>query len=230
MPEIKMIALALPFGLGRVNCYLLKTEAGYVLIDTGVSSQRAVLEKELLNARCQPGNLKLIILTHGDFDHTGNAAYFRQRFNAPLAMHPADFDMIACGNMFASRSNGNPIFKALAPVMFRFGKSSRVTPDLKLTEEFDLLIYGLDAKVISLPGHSRGSIGILISDGDCFVGDLLENTKKPALNSIMDDRIAALASVEKLKGLNVKTIYPGHGAPFQLSELHLNATASSTAA
>jgi len=187
MPAIKPLTLALPFGLGNVNCYLIKAEAGYVLIDTGVSSQHAALEKELLDAGCPPGALKLIMLTHGDFDHTGNAAYLRQKFNAPLAMHPADFDMIVRGDMFASRSNGNPIFKAMAPAMFRFGKSNRVTPDLKLTEEFDVSVYGLDAKVISLPGHSRGSIGILTSAGDCIVGDLLENIKQPALNSIMDD-------------------------------------------
>lgn len=219
MPEIKIVTLALPYHLGSVNCYLVKTNTGYILIDTGSSNQRAALEQELRQAGCQPGDLKLIILTHGDFDHTGNAAYLHQKFGALLAMHPADFDMIKRGDMFASRGNGNPIFKALAPVMFRFGQSNRVTPDLKLTEEFDLAAYGLDARVISLPGHSRGSIGILTSDGDLFAGDLLENTKQPALNSIMDDRTAAQTSVEKLKRLSIKTVYPGHGQPFLLDQL-----------
>jgi hydroxyacylglutathione hydrolase len=218
MPEINPITLALPFGLGTVNCYLIKAEAGYLLIDTGSSNRRAALEQVLINAGCQPGNLKLIALTHGDFDHTGNAAYLRQTFNAPLAMHPDDFGMIERGDMFASRDHANPIFKAIAPVMFRFGKANRVTPDLKLTEGCDLGVYGLNAQVILLRGHSRGSIGLLTSDGDLFVGDLLENTKQPALNSIMDDRSAAQASLEKLKRLNVKTVYPGHGRPFSLDQ------------
>lgn len=217
--DITTITLALPFRLGSVNCYLVKTAQGYSLIDTGSSNQRVVLEQALLKAGCQPGSLKLIVLTHGDFDHTGNAAYLRQKFNAPLAMHPADFDMLARGDMFASRSSGNPIFKALAPAMFRFGKSNQITPDLQLIEDSDLAIYGLAARVISLPGHSRGSIGLLTSDGACFVGDLLENTKQPALNSIMDDRAAAQASVDKLKALNAKMIYPGHGRPFSLDQL-----------
>ena len=103
--------------------------------------------------------------------------------------------------------------------MFRFGKSERVTPDLTLTEECDLSAYGFDAQVISSPGHSHGSIGILIANGELFCGDLFENTKQPALNSIMDDRVAARASVEKLKRLNVETIYPGHGAPFSMNQL-----------
>lgn len=219
LSDTTTITLALPLKLGRVNCYLVKTAQGHILIDTGSSNQRPVLEQELHRAGCQPGDLKLIMLTHGDFDHTGNAAYLRQTFNAPLAMHPADFAMIGRGAMFASRSHHNPVFSAIAPLMFRFGKSNRVTPDLELTEAFDLSIYGLDAQVIALPGHSRGSIGLLTAAGDCFVGDLLENTRQPALNSIMDDGAAAQTSVEKLRSLKAKVIYPGHGAPFQLADL-----------
>ena len=60
------------------NCYLLLTENGYVLIDTGRKSKRKKLEQELISAGCKPGNLDLIILTHGDFDHTGNCAYLRE--------------------------------------------------------------------------------------------------------------------------------------------------------
>jgi len=136
--------------------------------------------------------------------------------------------MIERGDMFASRNSGNPIFKAMAPVLFKFGKSNRVTPELRLSEEFDLSAYGFDARVISLPGHSRGSIGILTSEGDLFVGDLLENTKQPALNSIMDNRAAAQASVEKLKNLNVKLIYPGHGTPFAMDQFQVNAAIASS--
>jgi glyoxylase-like metal-dependent hydrolase (beta-lactamase superfamily II) len=219
MSDITTITLALPLGAGSVNCYLINTGTGFVLIDTGSSHQRAVLEQELINAGCQLGVLKLIVLTHGDFDHTGNAAYLRQKFNAPLAMHPDDFGMIERGDMFASRSHANPIFKAIAPLMFRFGKANWVTPDLKLTDGCNLTAYGLDATVISLLGHSRGSIGILTTDGDLFVGDLLENTKQPALNSIMDDRLAAQASLAKLQSLNVKTVYPGHGGPLTLDQI-----------
>ncbi len=219
-PPIKIITLALPYRLGSVNCYLVKTDAGYILIDTGSSNQRAVLEQELRNTGCQPGELKLIVLTHGDFDHTGNAAYLRGKFGAPLAMHPADFGMIERGDMFASRGKSNPILKAIAPFLFRFDWSNRVTPDIAVNEGYALSPYGLDAKVISIPGHSHGSIGILAASGDLFVGDLLENTQQPALNSIMDDRATAQASIEKLKSLNVKTIYPGHGAPFSMDRYY----------
>jgi glyoxylase-like metal-dependent hydrolase (beta-lactamase superfamily II) len=140
-----------------------------------------------------------------------------------LAMHPHDFGMIEHGDMFWNRQKGNSILKAVAPLLFRFDKSNRVTPDVTLHDGDDLVEYGLDAKVLSLLGHSRGSIGLLTSDGDLFVGDLLDNVKQPTLNAIMDDRAAAQASVGKLKRLKIKTVYPGHGAPFLFDRLSQSA-------
>ena len=211
---IKPLRLALPYKSGSVNCYLITTGTGYLLIDTGSSNQRAAVEKELASAGCQPGDLKLIVLTHGDFDHTGNAVYLREKFRAPIAMHADDVGMLERGDMFWNRQRGNVLFELLAPAFLGFGKSQRGTPDVIITEGVDLSAYGCDARVLHLPGHSAGSIGILTSAGDLFCGDLLENTRQPTLNSIMDDVPAAQASVERLKSLIVRTVYPGHGAPF----------------
>ena len=51
----------------------------------------------------------------------------------------------------------------------------------------DLSGYGFEAKVLHLPGHSKGSIGLLAADGSLFSGDLLENRGKPGITSLMDD-------------------------------------------
>jgi glyoxylase-like metal-dependent hydrolase (beta-lactamase superfamily II) len=80
----------------------------------------------------------------------------------------------------------------------------------------DLSGYGLDARVISIPGHSKGSIGILTDHGDLFCGDLLVNTDKPALNSLIDESSAAKASLQILRGMSIGTVYPGHGQPFPI--------------
>jgi hydroxyacylglutathione hydrolase len=215
--EIKTIRLPLPYKLGTVNCYLVEADTGYVLIDTGGSNKRTELEKELLSAGCKPGSLKLIVLTHGDFDHSGNAAYLCKEFGARIAMHDEDAGMVERGDMFGNRQKGNNILtRRLVPILFRFGKSERFTPDFYLDEGDDLSDYGFDARVLHIPGHSKGSIGILTAGGDLFCGDLLECTDRPALNSIMDDLAAANASVERLKSLTIDTVYPGHGEPFPM--------------
>jgi hydroxyacylglutathione hydrolase len=213
---IRAIRLLLPYRLGSVNSYLIETETGYVLIDTGASNQRTGLEKELESAGCKPGTLKLIVLTHGDFDHSGNAAYLRKQLGAPIAMHPDDSGMAERGDMFWNRKRANRLLRMLSPVLFRFGKSERFTPDVYVEDGTSLCEYGFDAQVLAIPGHSRGSIGILTAECDLFCGDLLESSKEPVLNAIMDDLAAANASVEKLQGLEIRTVYPGHGRPFPM--------------
>ena len=85
--EIKMISLS--SFIGDVNCYLLKTkDEGFVLVDTGLSNSRKQLLLDLEKAGCRSDNLKLIILTHGDLDHVGNAAFLRQKYAAKIAIHP----------------------------------------------------------------------------------------------------------------------------------------------
>lgn len=214
--KIKTISLSLPYRLGSVNCYLIGTDIGYILIDTGCSNRRTNLEKELESAGCKPGNLKLIVLTHGDFDHTGNAAYLREKYGTKIAMHYDDSGMVERGNMFWNRKKPNIIIRMMTPILFGFGKSKRFTPDLCIEEGYDLSEYGFDARVIYIPGHSKGSIGILAAGDDLFCGDLLTNMDKPVLNSIMDDSEEANTSVEKLKKLRINTVYPGHGKQFPM--------------
>ena len=215
--EITTINLSLPLKMGSVNSYLIKTRSGFILIDTGSPNQQTEIERELDHAGCQPGNLKLIVLTHGDFDHSGNAAYLRKKFGAKIAMHVEDLGMVDQGDMFGNRQKGNNIItRTLIPLLFGFGKSRRFTPDFYLDEGANLPEYGLEAEVLYLPGHSNGSIGILTAAGDLFCGDLLESTKQPMLNSIMDDTVAANDSVGKIKSLEINTVYPGHGEPFAM--------------
>jgi hydroxyacylglutathione hydrolase len=202
------------FGGVNCNCYLIKTDDGFILIDTARTSKRAKLERELESAGCYPGNLKLIILTHGDFDHTGNCAYLREKFGAKIAMHHYDSGMVERGDMFWNRKKRNILIRIIVNSLFGITKFK---PDLTIDEGYDLSEHGLDAKVLHLPGHSKGSIGILTAGGDLFCGDLLANTDKPDIGSIIDDKVAVDASVEKLRNLEIDTVYPGHGKPFPMS-------------
>jgi hydroxyacylglutathione hydrolase len=211
---------------GGVNCYLLTTDTGFVLIDTGFSKNREDIEKELESVGCIPGTLKLIVLTHGDFDHSGNAAYFREKYNVKIAMHIDDEGMVEKGDLFYNR-NANFLMRIMGKIMLFFlkgglKKDDHFTPDLHIDDGYNLSEFGLDATVLYVPGHSKGSIGILASTGDLFCGDLLENTKKPAKNSLIADKKAFYESVEKLKELKISTVYPGHGQPFTMEQFIKN--------
>jgi glyoxylase-like metal-dependent hydrolase (beta-lactamase superfamily II) len=217
--EIKTIRLLMPFKLGSVNCYLIKTDQGYILIDTGLVNLRRRLESELETAGCKPGNLQLIILSHGDIDHIGNAAYLRNKFSARLAMHVGDLGMLERGDMFWNRKMGNALIRRLAPIMMNFGKKDRCTPDVLIEDGASLAEYGLEAQVFHTPGHSKGSICILTAAGDLFCGDLLNNRQKPVLNSMLDNPSEGKASFEILTSLPIQMVYPGHGQPFPMDAL-----------
>jgi len=222
MPATSHTITRLPLGRGAmsVNSYLIKTGVGFVLVDTGTRKHRAALLEAIRAQGCGPGLLRLVVITHGDFDHIGNAAHLRAAFGAPIAMHGGDTEMAARGDMFAGRKPGNRLMRMVASVLFRLPGEDRFEPDLLLDEEADLSAYGLDgARVLLLSGHSAGSIALLLDDGSLISGDVLENRAEPRLGSIMDDVPAAEASLRRLGTLSVGTVYPGHGTPFEFGEL-----------
>ncbi|MGD9116579.1 MAG: MBL fold metallo-hydrolase [Dehalococcoidia bacterium] len=212
--EIKTIRLPLPLRFGYVNCYLLESGGNRLLIDTACANSRRRLEREL--AGSPPG---LIILTHGDFDHSGNAARLRRKFGAKIAMHRGDASMVEKGDIFGGRSRGRFLFRLIAPAIFGFWRSARFSPDLYLEDGDSLSDYGFDARIVHMPGHSRGSIGVLTTEGELFGGDLVIRGNGAKRNKLIDDPAAAEASIKKLKSLGVKTVYPGHGRPFEMGEL-----------
>jgi glyoxylase-like metal-dependent hydrolase (beta-lactamase superfamily II) len=209
----------LPVRLSMVNCYLLKTDHSYALVDTGFSWRRRVLREALDASGCRPGDLKLILITHADFDHTGNCVWLHKTYGAPVAMHRAEAAAVERGRMFLSRKNRpHPLPRALFDFasLFFF---RRFRPDLIVNEGDDLARYGLDARIIHIPGHSTGSIGLLTSDGGFFCGDLLTTKDgKPARGALVDDAAEMEASIERLNSLAVNTVYPGHGRPFTMRE------------
>ena len=103
-------------------------------------------------------------------------------------------------------------------------KNDQFTPDIYLEEGDDLSEYGFSAKVVHLPGHSKGSIGFHTMENNLFIGDLLENNVKkgPVKCSLIDNSVDLDASIDKLKTLSLKTVYPGHGNPFLVEDFIKN--------
>jgi hydroxyacylglutathione hydrolase len=204
---------------GGVNCYLVKTSPGFILIDTGFHDRRVALVKELETAGCKPGDLRLIVITHRDLDHTGNCAYLREKFRAKIAIHRDESEAVKSGNMDLNRNNRKGrIARILLSFISLYRISDRFEPDVYLEEGCDLSGYGLNAKILHLPGHSKGSIGILTASGDLFCGDLLWNMGKPSPKPNIDNLAELRASIEKVRNLKIKTVYPGHGETFRLEE------------
>ena len=207
---------------GGVNCYLLKTTGGFFLVDTGFSLSKGKLEKLLARTGCFPGNLKLVIVTHADIDHTGNCLFLQEKFKAKIAMHPAEAEAAAAVKMTANRKNKSPLLMRAVMALFAGLLTRPFQPDAWLRDGERLSEFGLDAAIIHTPGHTLGSVSVLTDDGDLFCGDFLKGTGRAGVNTLADDAAAMEESYKKIKNLKIKKIYPGHGRPFTFEELLKN--------
>jgi hydroxyacylglutathione hydrolase len=204
------------------NCYLVKTGTGFILIDTGMSFGRGTLVKTLEKAGCKPGNLNLVVITHADFDHTGNCAYLRKKYGTKIAIHRNESPAVETGRMLLNRKRKQSFFNRTMMYLMGFLIFRRFKPDIYLEDGESLSAYGLDARVYHFPGHSQGSIGVLTEEGDLFCGDLLVNGNGPETSSFYDDTEQLKQSVARLKTLKIRTVYPGHGRPFPPEEFFKN--------
>ncbi len=149
-----MVFDKLVVGPFETSCYL----AGDIdslecaIIDPGA-------EPEKIIGRIRAGRLKpkMILLTHGHFDHFGAASDLKEKFKIPLMMDKDDLQTIDQSIEFAPH----------------FGiYSSKCYPD-ELLKDGDIIRAGKYAlKVMETPGHTPGGLSFL-ADNEIFVGDTL---------------------------------------------------------
>jgi glyoxylase-like metal-dependent hydrolase (beta-lactamase superfamily II) len=209
--------------LAGVNSYLVRSGDRFVLIDTSKPEKRAELDSRIAAAGCREGDLGLILLTHGDYDHAGNAAYLRQKHGAKIAMHESDAGRVERGDWslgMKPKPDKFPLLFQIVSAFIRPGPFETFSPYVFLRDGQRLSALGLAGVALHLPGHTQGSIGVLTPQGNLFCGDLLDNLRgKPGLQFFIDDMEAASLSLARLRTLGVKRVYPGHGNPFDLKQL-----------
>ena len=218
MPN-EITRIQLRYGM-TVNAYLIKINDGFILIDTGFAQRRAELLEALDQAGCQRGDLKWVLVTHGDPDHVGNCTFLHADYGAKIAMHQFDSGMVERGDMTWNRGL-NVFAKLVLKMVGVFIKCETFKADRFLETGKSLQDIGWDAVIIHIPGHTRGSIGFLTADGNLFCGDLLNNIRKPTWH-IITDKPAAKNSLAKLRTKSIQTVYPGHGDPFAMQDLAID--------
>ena len=195
---------------GTDNCYIIENENAAVLVDTGAAD----FFDEVL-AECSKYKMRLIVLTHSHFDHAENAAALAEHFEIPVAVHKADLDIFENYDSQPLMSYGL-VGKVVLGVSLKVLRNTKVRrpQNLIFVKEGDNLSdYGIETKILELPGHTKGSIGVDVEQKDLLVGDALDNWIKPAVGHLYTDFDVIKQSAQKIKSLGSRTIFYGHGKP-----------------
>ena len=194
------------------NCYIVSEGKDAILVDTASGQAYEKVLKE-----CSKYKMRLIVLTHVHFDHAENAAKLSEHFGIPVAFHVSDENLFESFDNQPMKSYGivGKVVLGMSLKVLRNTVVKRPENVLYIKEGDDLSEYGINAKIIELPGHTKGSIGVDVEGTDLIVGDALDNWITPATGHLYSDKNALKASAEKIRALGPRKIYYGHGKPTQ---------------
>ncbi len=188
--EIKVIAL----GHIAVNCYMISTDKAAIVIDPGFSSK--VVENFLLE---NADKERLILLTHGHFDHIGGAADLRDITDTDIAIgEKENFALSDTGYNLSDRFHAH-----LEPF----------SADILLKDGEEFTVGDITVKTIFTPGHTVGGVSYLIDDV-LFSGDTLFNLSIGRTDFAGGNIDTLKNSIGKLFLLDGNTtVLSGHGEP-----------------
>lgn len=188
------------------NVYVIRGIDGDILIDTGFMGNRRALVKWL-----ESFDIKMIILTHAHIDHVWNVKCLKNIYHCDVAM--GEYDVEYLDNTKIHSEPVNRFYKYRTKLMnwgMRTFVPEKFSVDIMLKDEQVVNVAGLNLKIVSLQGHTKGSIGVLYKDY-LFAGDALVNRKTVTEFAYQNQsNREAKQSALKIIELNPKLVFVGH--------------------
>lgn len=218
------------FNLGNriVNNYLISTEIGYILIDTGYEGGFPRFLNKLNKLHINPKDIRYVFLTHAHDDHAGFLNEVLAATDAKVILHPKAIERLKLGqNSFEGGCSSwlaNQFCKVL--VLCGHGEHKfpaireKFLPRLITTNSEEFHKRHLPFKIIETLGHTADHISLLIGD-KLFCGDAAMNNF-PSIKRVtiwIENLQQFKQSWQTILAAAPKTIYPAHGKPFRTSDL-----------
>jgi glyoxylase-like metal-dependent hydrolase (beta-lactamase superfamily II) len=212
------------------NCFLLKCNGGYLLIDVPYPGEYESLMRCFREANIDVSQIKYLLLTHHHDDHAGCVNELVEDTGAEIIVHEKALTHLAAGRSDPDARPVNSCIRVLVGLYSVFHEF--VFPPVVLRDQDHLITgddhellarIGIDGKIIHTPGHTHDSISVILGDGSAIVGDAAMNFlrfcgigHKPIY---VQDLKETYQSWEKLREHGARMVYPSHGDPFAAEEL-----------
>lgn len=206
------------FRMQFVSAYLLRGAGGMVLFDCGYPFFERLFKKRCAQNGVKPADIKLILLSHGHIDHIGGARALRELTGAPIAIDRRDAAALSTGRF------GRLIprtwlgwLTSLAANRQLLPPGCRCEPDILLDGELELNQYGVAGRAFHTPGHTPGSLSVILDSGEAVIADAIMVNfpflSEPSYPIYADDMDQVRDSVAKILALQPRVIYTAHGGP-----------------
>ncbi|MHB0976483.1 MAG: MBL fold metallo-hydrolase [Candidatus Aquicultorales bacterium] len=209
--------------LGTNTAFLIQGRKGYILVDGGNPYSEPIFFWYLKKFGIDPGEIKLAIATHGHFDHVGALHAVQKECGCPVVCHESESHLLEEGEVVIPPGT-NWLGRAGSKIGWRLTKLFQfeaVKPDITVDSAVSLEEFGVDGRIIPTPGHTDGSLSVLLDDGEAFVGDLAVDVK-PFVGFFPpfgNDPDTLLNSWKKLIHAGATHINPGHFRRFTAEKL-----------
>ncbi len=235
-PGVNWVCMPLPFLPAFINCWLLESETGFTLVDTGVNNEKSkILWKAVLEKVCRDKPLQSIIVSHYHPDHIGLAGWFASEYGAELLMSQTEwlaaralfllndrdlgqimvdfYHRCGCEEEFLNylRADGNSYARTIAPVPHSF---------IRLESRQQLRLTNSMWTMQCSAGHSPAQVTLYNEQEDLLIAaDQILPHISPNISVWPDEPFANplqyyLESLKDFERFGPETIMlPAHGYP-----------------
>ena len=209
----EMIPDAHVYGVGKPSSQDL------TLVDAGLMGKGRYKIEAIQKLGLPLTDIKRIIMTHTHYDHCGTLAELKELTGAQIMVQSEEaanlregFTPLPRGTRWYSKAI---VFLGDRLLPSSAGSFDPVESDIVVEGSCDLNQYDLPGEAIHTPGHTAGSLSILVDGEHALVGDTMFHIfKNSAMPPFANDVPELLGSWERLLETGCERFYPGHGSPF----------------
>jgi glyoxylase-like metal-dependent hydrolase (beta-lactamase superfamily II) len=214
-------------GTSYVNWYLVADDDGVAVVDTGVPAYRPQLEPGLELLGRSLNDVRAVLLTHSDADHTGVSTAIREEAGAPIHLHPADAE--SARNRGRKEIDESTLAELTHPGAYRlfwhFARNGAARPPV-----VDQTVPVADGETVEVPGrpraihtpgHTPGHVAYLFPNHrTLFAGDAMctwhptRGRRGPQIMAFNVSTRQAFESLGAVEDLDVDLVLVGHGEPW----------------